>query len=160
LTSAGLFRGGSASIRQLHPPARAEKEDHVNNVNLIGRLTRDPELRSTTGGTSVCKLRVAYDQGRDSTGYVDVTVFQKAAEDCAEYLVKGQEVGISARLQWREWDADNGSGKRQAHELIAQRVDFLRKPKDADSSESDVPAADADLVPAGAGAEGDGEIPF
>ena len=83
------------------------------------------------------------------------------AEDCAEYLVKGQEVGISARLQWREWDASDGSGKRQAHELIAHRVDFLRKPKDADSStESDVPADAADLVPAGAGAEGTDDIPF
>jgi single-strand DNA-binding protein len=133
----------------------------VNSVNIIGRLTRDPELRSTAGGTSVCKLRVAYDQGKNNTGYVDVAVFSKAGEDCAEYLVKGQEVGISARLQWREWDADNGSGKRQAHELIAHRVDFLRKPKDADSStESDVPADAADLVPAGAGAEGTDDIPF
>ena len=55
--------------------------------------------------------------------YVDVAVFSKAGEDCAEYLVKGQEVGNSARLQWREWDASDGSGKRQAHELIAHRVD-------------------------------------
>jgi single-strand DNA-binding protein len=133
----------------------------VNSVNIIGRLTRDPELRTTPGGTSVCKLRVAFDQGKNNSGYVDVAVFQKAGEDCAEYLVKGQEVGISARLQWREWDASDGSGKRQAHELIAHRVDFLRKPKDADSStESDVPADAADLVPAGAGAEGTDDIPF
>jgi single-strand DNA-binding protein len=132
----------------------------VNSVNLIGRLTRDPELRTTQGGTSVCKLRVAYDQGKNNTGYVDVTVFSKAGEDCAEYLVKGQEVGIAARLQWREWSAEGGSGKRQAHELVAHRVDFLRKPKDADSIESDAPAASADLVPAGTGAEGDSDIPF
>jgi single-strand DNA-binding protein len=131
----------------------------LNSVNLIGRLTRDPELRATPGGTSVCKLRVAYDQGRDQTGYVDVTVFQKAADDCAEYLVRGQEVGISGRLQWREWEADGG--KRQAHEVVGARVDFLRKPKDADTStESDVPADAADLVPAGAGAEGSDDIPF
>lgn len=132
----------------------------MNSVNLIGRLTRDPELRATAGGTSVCKLRVAFDQGRDNTGYVDVTVFKDTAEHCAEYLVKGQEVAISARLQWREWDADNGSGKRQAHELIAQRVDFLRKPRDADSSEPGAPADSAGLVPVGAGAEGDSDIPF
>jgi single-strand DNA-binding protein len=132
----------------------------VNSVNIIGRLTRDPELRSTAGGTSVCKLRVAYDQGKNSTGYIDVAVFEKPGEDCAQYLVKGQEVGISARLQWREWDASDGSGKRQAHELIAHRVDFLRKPKDADSVESDVPADDTEMAAVAAGAGGDEDIPF
>lgn len=132
----------------------------MNSVNLIGRLTRDPELRTTAGGTSVCKLRVAYDQGKNNSGYVDVAVFSKAGENCAEYLVKGQEVAISARLQWREWDADNGSGKRQALELVAHRVDFLRKPKDADSSESEVPADDADYAASVAASEGDGDIPF
>jgi single-strand DNA-binding protein len=129
----------------------------LNSVNLIGRLTRDPELRATPGGTSVCKLRVAYDQGRDQTGYVDVTVFQKAADDCAEYLVRGQEVGISGRLQWREWDAEGG--KRQAHEVVAGRVDFLRKPKDAPAA-ADVPADTSDLAPVGAGAGVDDDIPL
>ena len=129
----------------------------MNSMNLIGRLTRDPELRTTQGGTSVCKLRVAFDHGRDSTGYIDVTVFSKPGEDCAEYLVKGAEVGITARLEWREWDAGNGSGKRQAHGLVAHRVDFLRKPKDADPSESDLQADDAAVA---AGEEGDADIPF
>src|SRR5438094_8013290 len=94
---------------------------NINRVVLTGNLTRDPELRTTGGGTSVCKLRIATNTRRkDSSGqwvdkpnYFDITVWGAQGENCATYLQKGRPVAIDGRLEWREWEAENG-GKRQA----------------------------------------------
>ena len=99
----------------------------MNTVNLTGRLTADPELRTTTNG-SVASLRVAIarprkngeDQGAD---YVDITVFGRQADTCSEYLAKGRKVAIEGRLHHSEWDSDNG--RRQKLEVIARNVEFL-----------------------------------
>src|SRR6266404_7906139 len=102
---------------------------NINRVVLVGNLTKDPELRTTPSGTSVCKLRVAVNtrQKDSSTGewgdkpnYFDVTVWGNQAESCAQYLSKGRPVGVDGRLEWREWDATDGSGKRQAVEVVAR----------------------------------------
>jgi single-strand DNA-binding protein len=106
---------------------------NINRVVLVGNLTKDPELKSTAGGTSLCKLRIAVNTRRkDETGswvdkpnYFDVTVWGNQAESCAQYLSKGRPVGIDGRLEWREWDATDGSGKRQAVEVVAESVQFL-----------------------------------
>ena len=106
---------------------------NINTVVITGNLTKDPELRSTPGGTSVCKLRVAVNSRRkdgqsgewvDKPNYFDVTVWGAQGENCANYLSKGRPVAVEGRLDWREWDAQDGS-KRQAVEIIANSVQFL-----------------------------------
>ena len=96
----------------------------MNTVNLIGRLTRDPELRKTANGKPVCTMRVAVNGAREGdVTYVDVIAFDKQAEACAAHLGKGREVGVSGRLSYSEWKADDGSS-RSKHEVIG-RVQFL-----------------------------------
>lgn len=104
----------------------------MNQVNLVGRLTRDPELRHTQSGDGICNLRVAVTgRGRDESGswvdkpnFFDVTVFGRQAESVAQYLGKGRRVGVSGRLQWREWTQQDGS-VRQAVDVVANDVYFL-----------------------------------
>lgn len=104
----------------------------INRVVLVGNLTRDPELRHTPSGTAVCSLRLAVNTRRkDETGqwvdkpnYFDITVWGAQGERCAQYLAKGRPVGIDGRLEWREWEAQDG-GKRQAVEVVAESVQFL-----------------------------------
>ena len=105
---------------------------NINRVVLVGNLTRDPELRSLPSGTSVCKLRIAVNtrqkdaQGNwgDKPNYFDVTVWGNQGESCAQYLSKGRPIGVDGRLDWREWEAQDGT-KRQAVEIIAESVQFL-----------------------------------
>jgi single-strand DNA-binding protein len=105
----------------------------INRVVLVGNLTRDPELRSTATGTSVCRLRVACsarwrssDSGEwiDKPNYFDVSVFGGSAEACARFLEKGRPVAIDGRLDWHEWETDEGE-RRQAVGVIADNVQFL-----------------------------------
>jgi single-strand DNA-binding protein len=106
----------------------------VNVVVITGNLTRDPELRSTGGGTSVCELRVAVNSRRkngqtgqweDKPNFFDVVVFGAQADNCATYLQRGRPVAVEGRLDWREWEAKDGSGKRQAVQIIANTIQFL-----------------------------------
>ncbi len=104
----------------------------LNRVTLVGRLTRDPELRHTSGGQAVCSMRLAVtSRGRDDAGnwadksnFFDVTVFGRQAETATNYLSKGRRVGVDGRLSWREWEAQDG-GKRQTVEVIANDIFFL-----------------------------------
>jgi len=153
---------------------------NINRVVLTGNLTRDPELRNTGGGTPVCSLRIATNTRRkDSSGnwvdkpnYFDVTVWGAQGENCATYLKKGRPVAIDGRLEWREWQ-DNQGNKRQSIEIVADSVQFLGSrdnPENGGTSrftpESDVPAdtADFETAPAGASSESGGsaddDIPF
>ena len=125
----------------------------MNSVNLIGRLTRDPELRSMPDGDrSVCDLRIAVDNGQNDPTYIDVATFDKQADACAQYLAKGRQVAVTGRLIYREWEADDGS-KRSRHSVIG-RVEFLSKP----STNGDGPEEPA-TEPAAVGAP-DEDIPF
>ena len=149
---------------------------NINRVVLVGNLTKDPELRTTQGGTSICKLRLAVNTRRkdqsgnwtDKPNYFDITVWGQQGENCATYLQKGRPVAIDGRLEWREWDATDGSGKRQAVEIVAESVQFLGGRNDEGGGngqrftpESDVPADTSDFAsaPAGPGASDD-DIPF
>jgi len=150
---------------------------NVNVVVITGNLTRDPELRSTTGGTSVCDMRVAVNSRRkdpsgnwvDKPNYFDVTVFGAQGENCSTYLSKGRPVAVEGRLDWREWEAKDGSGKRQAVSIIANSVQFLGSRDGGGESgggrfeaRSDVPADTSDFdsaEPAAVGASDD-DIPF
>ena len=105
---------------------------NINRVVLVGNLTKDPELRHTPSGTAVCSLRIAVNSRRrdesgqwvDKPNYFDVSIFGNQAESSAQYLSKGRPVGIDGRLDWREWEAQDGS-KRQAVQVIAESVQFL-----------------------------------
>jgi single-strand DNA-binding protein len=145
----------------------------VQNINVVvitGNLTRDPELRSTPGGTSVCKLRVAVNSRRkdgqtgewvDKPNFFDVTVWGGQGESCANYLAKGRPVAIEGRLDWREWEAKDGSGKRQSVEIIANSVQFLGSKPTDNTPGAGFPGASEEQQPAGVGAGGgDDDIPF
>jgi single-strand DNA-binding protein len=106
---------------------------NVNVVVITGNLTKDPELRSTGGGTPVCEMRVAVNSRRkdqsgqwvDKPNYFDVVVFGAQGENCANFLSRGRPVAVEGRLDWREWEAKEGGGKRQAVQIIANSVQFL-----------------------------------
>jgi single-strand DNA-binding protein len=105
---------------------------NINRVILTGNLTKDPELRSTPSGTSICKLRLAVNTRRkdasgqwvDKPNYFDVTVWGAQGENCAQYLSKGRPVAIDGRLEWSEWESQDG-GKRSKVEVVADTVQFL-----------------------------------
>jgi single-strand DNA-binding protein len=152
---------------------------NINRVIITGNLTRDPELRSTSGGTSVCSLRIATNTRRrdasgewtDKANFFDVTVWGAQGENCARFLSKGRPVAIDGRLEWREWETQDGQ-KRQAVEIIADSVQFLGGRDDAGGGgngftpRSDVPADTRDFEPAGTPSSGgsspagDDDIPF
>jgi single-strand DNA-binding protein len=155
---------------------------NINRVVLTGNLTRDPELRSTGSGTPVCSLRVACNTRRrnaatgdweDKPNFFDVTVWGAQGENCSRFLAKGRPVAIDGRLEWREWEDQNGN-KRQNVEIIAESVQFLGSRDDAAASgggngftaRSDVPADTRDFEPAGTpsgggnSSAGDDDIPF
>ncbi len=122
---------------------------NVNTVVITGNLTRDPELRHMPSETFVCKLRVAVNGRRKDGGsgewvekpnYFDVSVWGAQGENCANFLAKGRPVAVEGRLDWREWEAKDGSGKRQGVEIIASSVQFLgSRPREA-AAEARVPA--------------------
>jgi single-strand DNA-binding protein len=150
---------------------------NINVVVVTGNLTKDPELRSLPSGNSVCKLRIAVNSRRkegsewvDKPNYFDVTVWGAQGENCATYLSKGRPVAVHGRLEWREWEAQDGS-KRQSVEIIADSVQFLGSRDGggggngnaaASTPQSDIPADTSDFSssePAGVGAADD-DIPF
>jgi single-strand DNA-binding protein len=153
---------------------------NVNVVVITGNLTRDPELRHTGGGTAVCDLRVAVNSRRkdqsgnwvDKPNFFDVAVWGAQGENCANYLAKGRPVAIEGRLDWREWEAKDGS-KRQAVQIVASTVQFLGSRDGSGGSggngngggfsppRSDVPADTSDFEGAAAGGGGgEDDIPF
>ena len=150
---------------------------NINRVIITGNLTRDPELRHTGGGTAVCSLRVAVNTRRkdqstgewvDKPNFFDVTVWGAQGENCATYLTKGRPVAVEGRLEWREWDAQDG-GKRQAVEIIAGSVQFLGSRDGSGGggngfqAQSDVPADTSDFdqpETASVGSGADDDIPF
>ncbi len=146
---------------------------NINRVVLTGNLTRDPELRSLPSGTPVCSLRIACNTRRkgssgeweDKPNYFDVTVWGAQGENCSRFLSKGRPVAIDGRLEWREWETQDGQ-KRQAVEIVADSVQFLGSRDEARNgngfaARSDVPVDEGDFQPAAASSStGDDDIPF
>jgi single-strand DNA-binding protein len=151
---------------------------NINRVVLTGNLTRDPELRSTGGGTPVCSLRIASNTRRrdaggewvDKPNYFDITVWGAQGENCARFLTKGRPVAIDGRLEWREF-TDGQGNKRQAVEIVADAVQFLGGRDEGNGGgggftpRSDVPVDTQDFAPAGvssssSSAPADDDIPF
>jgi single-strand DNA-binding protein len=152
---------------------------NINRVVLTGNLTRDPELRSTPSGMSVCSLRIASNTRRkdnatgewtDKPNYFSVTVWGAQGENCARFLSKGRPVAIDGRLEWREWTGQDGA-KRESIEIVADGVQFLGGRDDMGAGggngyaqHSDVPADTSDFAPQPVGARSsapaDDDIPF
>ncbi|HXJ80917.1 MAG TPA: single-stranded DNA-binding protein [Candidatus Methylomirabilis sp.] len=132
---------------------------NLNKVFLIGNLTRAPELRYTPNGTAVTDLRIAVNtnfvtrtgEKREETSFLTVIVWGKQAESCSQYLDKGSPIMVEGRLQTRDWETKDGQ-KRNAVEVVADRVQFMGRPK----------SAGAPMAPEGVEvpSEGDDEVPF
>jgi single-strand DNA-binding protein len=150
---------------------------NINRVVLTGNLTRDPELRSLPSGMSVCSLRIASNTRRkdqsgewmDKPNYFSVTVWGAQGENCARFLSKGRPVALDGRLEWREWQGQDGA-KRESVEIVADSVQFLGGRDEGQGGggngftpQSDVPVNNSDFqpvaAPAGA-APADDDIPF
>jgi len=144
----------------------------INRVTLVGRLTRDPELRHLPSGTQVLQLGVAVngrqkdDAGNwiDKPNFFDVKVFGNQAEMLSQHLAKGRRIGVDGRLDWSSWEAQDGS-KRSKVEVIAQSVQFLDSRGDAEGGGQPqfVPAgatAEPNADFGGGGAAADDDIPF
>jgi single-strand DNA-binding protein len=146
---------------------------NINRAVLVGRLTRDPELRALPSGTSVCTLRIACNSSRreadgeftERPNYFDVSVYGASAESVGHYMRRGSRVAIDGRLEWREWENDQQQ-KRQAVSIVAETVQFLDSPGDrsaglgatgdGDEDGEQADGADArELVGVGAGGEDD-----
>ena len=100
----------------------------MNTVQLIGRLTRDPDAGHTAGGTAVTRFRLAVDRpGRDGADFVTVKTWDRLADAAAEHLSRGRRVAVQGRLSHEEW---TGSDGRRAERLVvvADRVEFLDPP--------------------------------
>ena len=150
---------------------------NINRVVITGNLTRDPELRNLPSGTSVCSLRVASNTRRkdqstgewtDKPNYFSVTVWGAQGENCARFLSKGRPVAIDGRLEWREWQGQDGA-KRESIEIVADSVQFLGGREEGQGGgngftpQSDVPVDNRDFQPAGSTAgptAADDDIPF
>lgn len=124
----------------------------INRVVLVGNLCKDPELKHTAGGTAVCNIRLAVNTRRkegeewvEKPNYFDITVFGNQAESCATYLAKGKKIGVDGRLEWREWEAQDGT-KRQAVEVVADSVQFL-SPQGEGGGENSSAATSEPVIP-------------
>lgn len=101
----------------------------MNKVFLIGRLSRDPELRHTTTGTAVCQINVAITRptapgSEPGTDFINVVVWNRTAENVARYLSKGRQVAVEGRIQTRSYDNNEGK-KTYVTEVVASNVEFL-----------------------------------
>jgi single-strand DNA-binding protein len=120
-----------------------------NKVILMGNLKREPEVRYTPQGTSVCNFGLAVnrtfkqgDEVKKEVTFINVVVFGKQADTCGQYLNKGSGVLVEGRLQERRWETDEGQ-QRSRHEVVAQNVRFLSK-RQSDGGQS---ADSGDVAP-------------
>lgn len=115
----------------------------MNQAIIIGRLTRDPEVRYTQSGTAVCTFTLAVDRpwthGKDqqsnqpTADFIPVVTWRKLAEVCGNNLVKGRRIGIEGRIQVRSYEAQDGT-KRYVTEIVADEVEFLDSRKDSEAA--------------------------
>lgn len=111
----------------------------LNRVILIGRLTKDPELRYTPGGVAVASFTLAVDrsftnqQGEREADFIPIVVWRKQAENCANYIGKGSLVAVDGRVQVRTYDAKDGQ-RRWVTEIIAENVRFLDRRESSGSN--------------------------
>lgn len=122
----------------------------MNKVILVGRLTRDPEVKNTTTGKAVATFTLAVDRrfknkdGQKEADFVPIVVWGKQAEFAGQYLSKGSQIGVSGRLQVRSYDAQDGQ-RRYVTEVVADEINFLsssRKDSTAGFQQASAPRSD------------------
>lgn len=107
---------------------------NLNSVNIIGNLTRDPEVTTTAGGLEIGKFSIALNGRKEGdVSYIDITVFDKLSTLCAKYLKKGSSVGISGSLKQERWKDKEGNGRSKIH-VIANNVQFLTSKSDSQAA--------------------------
>jgi single-strand DNA-binding protein len=119
----------------------------MNSVTMIGRLTEDPNLKHV-GDRAICEMRVAVDNGRHPTTYIDVDTFDGSAYACAEYLAKGRRVGVEGSLRLDEWRG--GDQKVHRRYVVIGRVEFLERQRHEEVDQTPIgsPAGDPDSAQA------------
>lgn len=137
----------------------------INKVVLIGRLTRDPDLRYTKNSTATCSFTLAVNRrftnqaGEQEADFIHVVTWKGLAESCNKFLRKGRLVAVTGRLQTRNYEGNDGL-KRFITEVVAEEVQFL----ESGQKQSQVPAPQDQTVPAPPGFEPvngeDDELPF
>lgn len=128
-----------------------------NKVILMGNLTKDPELRYTPSGSSVCNFDLAVNRSysnqagerKEEVCFITIVAWGKQAEHCSQYLHKGRPVLVEGRLTQRSWETQEGQ-RRTKHEVVAERVQFLGRGKEQAAS------VEAEGIPS----EGDDSVPF
>ena len=130
----------------------------LNNVIIMGRLTRDPELRRTQGGTAVTSFTMAVDRdfksqsGETETDFIDVVAWRSTAEFVAKYFTKGRMAAVEGRIQVRDWQDKDGN-RRKSVEVVADNVYFADSKRDSKPQESRDDQAFDEI-------EDDGDWPF
>jgi single-strand DNA-binding protein len=132
----------------------------LNNVIIMGRLTRDPELRRTQSGTAVTSFTMAVDRdfksqiGEKETDFIDVVAWRNTGEFAAKYLAKGRMAAVEGRIQVRDWQDKDGN-RRKSVEVVADNVYFADSKRDSKPQESrTVDDQEFDEI------EDDGDFPF
>lgn len=114
----------------------------MNKVILIGNLTKDPELTTTTSGLSVCKFTLAVSrrftnsEGERETDFLNVVVWRNLADNCHKFLRKGSKAAVVGNIQTRSYDAQDGT-KRYVTEVVAEEVEFVGTKVTGDATGSD-----------------------
>ena len=132
----------------------------LNNIIIMGRLTRDPELRRTQGGTAVTSFTMAVDRdfksqsGEKETDFIDVVAWRNTGEFAAKYLAKGRMAAVEGRIQVRDWQDKDGN-RRKSVEVVADNVYFADSKRDSKPQESrTVDDQESDEI------EDGGDLPF
>ena len=141
----------------------------LNHITIMGRLTRDPELRHTQTGTAVASFTLAVDRdfkdkatGDCTTDFIDVVAWRQTGEFVSRYFTKGRMAVVDGRLQLRDW-TDKDGNKRRSAEVIVNSIYFGDSKKDGDSSTGNYRAAGAPVDVSASDftdVEDDGELPF
>ena len=142
----------------------------LNKIFLMGRLTRDPELRRTQTGTPVASFSLAVDRdfkdkstGERTTDFIDVVAWRQTAEFVSRYFTKGRMAVVEGRLQIRDWQ-DKDGGKRRSAEVVADNVYFGDSKSDGQQSKPKTAGAPVNVYPESGDfaeiGEEDGELPF
>jgi len=130
----------------------------MNKCILIGNLTKDPELSTTTNGVAVCRFSIAVSRrysnadGERETDFLNIVVWRSLGENCHKFLKKGSKVGVVGNIQSRSYDAADGT-KRYVTEIVAEEVEFLstrnsdEQPKSSNEEVSKLQPIDDDGLP-------------
>ena len=121
----------------------------LNQVVLIGRLTKDPEIRATSTNISVASFTIAVNGIKDEVDYINIVAWRKLADICAKYIRKGKQVAVVGKLKTRTYDAKDGS-KRYITEVVADNIQMLSDPQQSK------PTLPDDIVPV----TPDDDLPF